>query len=363
MQETIRKLFMAATIFAAVLITIAAVYRPLLPSGLGADFRVFWTAARVPARDVYNVETLTAVQNLPAEEAKPRPFISPPSLLVPLAPFGALDFWPAFALWTLLAIAALFLAARRILDPPALLLLALAPAVHFALGPGQVTLFVGAAMLGAMALLPRRPLAAGALLAIAALIKPQAVMLVPIALAAGAHWRALASAGLTGTAAGLACLAVQGPQLWRDWLSALAGFPDLLQRLGYLDRSLSPYATALDLGLTGPAVTIVVVAGVILGIAICWRVFRATENPALRAGAVSCAYLLCTPYAMVYEAAMLVPAAAYMLSSRETGPAVRFAAWLGICLPFVAPALPVFAAALMFAAAPRPAQAPEVAGA
>ena len=363
MQEAVRKFFLAATISAAVLITIAAVYRPLLPSGLGADFRVFWTAARVPARDVYNVEALTAVQNLPAEEAKPRPFISPPSLLVPLAPFGALDFWPAFALWTLIAIAALFLAARRILDPPALLLLALAPATHFALGPGQVTLFVGAAVLGAMTLLPRRPLVAGMLLAVAALIKPQAVMLVPVALAAGAHWRALAAAGLTGAAAGLACLAVQGPQLWRDWLAALAGFPDLLQRLGYLDRSLSPYSTALDLGLTGPAVTIVVIAGVVLGIATCWWVFRVTENPALRAGALGCAYLLCTPYAMVYEAAMIVPAAAYLLSSREAGPAVRFGAWLGICLPFVAPALPVFAAALMIAARPRLAASPIEAGA
>ena len=363
MQATVRKLFLAATIFAAVLITIAAVYRPLIPSGIGADFRVFWTAARVPARDVYNVDALTAVQNLPVDEAKPRPFISPPSLIPALAPFGALEFWPAFALWTSLAIAAQFLAARRILDPPALLLLALAPATHFTLGPGQVTLFVGAAVLAAMAVLPRRPVMAGVLLAAAALIKPQAVMLVPVALAAAGNWRALASSAITGAAAGLACLAIQGPQLWRDWLSALAGFPDLLQRLGYLERSLSPYATALDFGLSGPAVAAVVAAGIVLGVITCWRVFRATEDPALRAGALGCAYLLCTPYAMVYEAAMIVPAAAYLLASREASPIVRAGAWLAICLPFVAVALPWFAAALMMSAGARPVQTPVEAGA
>ena len=269
MQATVRKLFLVATIFAAVLLTIATVYRPLVPSGIGADFKVFWAASRVPAGDVYSVETVTAEQNLPVEEAKPRPFISPPSLLVALAPFGALGFWPAFALWTSLAIAAQYLAARRILDPPALLVLALAPATHFTLGPGQVTLFVGAAVLAAMAMLPQRPVMAGVLLAVAALIKPQAVILVPIALAAGGHWRALAWSGITGAAAGLACLAIQGPQLWRDWLSALAGFPDLLRRLGYLERSLSPYATALDFGLTGSAVIAVVVAGIVLGLVTC----------------------------------------------------------------------------------------------
>ena len=357
MQDWVRKAFLAATIFAAVLITMTAVYRPLVPGGIGADFRVFWTAARVPARDVYNVDALTAAQALPADEAKPRPYISPPSLLVPLAPLGALAFWPAFALWTSLAVAAQFLAARRILDPPALLLLALAPATHFTLGPGQVTLFVGAAVLAAMAALPARPVMAGVLLAAAALIKPQAVMLVPIALAACGNWRALASAGLAGAAAGLACLAVQGPQLWRDWLTALAGFPDLLQRLGYLPRSLTPYATALDLGLSGPAVTLVVVAGIVLGIVTCWRVFRATGNAALRAGALGCAYLLCTPYAMVYEAAMIVPAAAFLLASRDASPPLRASAWLAICLPFVAPALPFFAAALMLAAGARPTEA------
>jgi hypothetical protein len=362
-QAAVRKLFLAATIFVAALITVAVVYRPLLPGGIGADFKVFWTAARVPARDVYSVEALTAVQNLPVEEAKPRPFISPPSLLVLLAPFGALGFWPAFALWTSLALAAQFLAARRILDPPALLLLALAPATHFALGPGQVTLFVGAAVLAAMTMLPRRPSMAGVLLAAAALIKPQAVMLVPIALAAGGNWRALASCAITGAAAGLACLAMQGPQLWRDWLAALAGFPDLLRDLGYLGRSLSPYATALDFGLTGSAVTVVVVAGIALGMVTCWRVFRATDNPALRAGALGCSYLLCTPYAMVYEAAMIVPAAAYLLASRDASPMVRGSAWLAICLPFLAAALPFFAVALMIAAGSRPAQAPIEAGA
>jgi hypothetical protein len=355
-QAAIRKFFLAATIFAAVLITLAAVYRPLVPSGIGADFRVFWTAARVPAAGVYNVEALTAAQSLPIEEAKPRPFISPPSLLALLAPFGALGFWPAFALWTALALAALGLAARRILDPPALLLLALAPATHFALGPGQVTLVVVAAVLAAMSMLDRRPALAGVLLALAALIKPQAVMLLPIALAAGGNWRALASAAISGGGAGLACLAVQGPRLWLDWLSALAAFPDLLGRLGYLNRSLSPYSTALDFGLTGYFVAFVVVAGIILGVVTCWRVFRATENPALRAGALGCGYLLCSPYAMVYEAAMIVPAAAFLLASREASPLVRGGAWLAICLPFVAPALPVFAAALMLSARAEPSQ-------
>ena len=58
-----------------------------------------------------------------------------------------------------------------------------------------------------------------------------------------------------------------------------------------------------------------------------WMVFRSTDDPARRVAALLGGGLFVTPYAMHYDAALLAPAAALMLSER-TRPAAWIAAFV-----------------------------------
>ena len=349
----LRLLLIAAAIFGAVRIDIGAVYIARAEgSSFATDFKVFWTAGRVPDRVVYDAQHLTAAQEPLTGKVGVRPFVSPPSLLALLKPLGAIPFWPSFALWTLASLGLLIAAGRR-LGGTALLFLLIAPALHFGITTGQVTTMVCAALLAGMSLLPSRPIAAGLLFAAAALLKPQTMVLLPLALAAGGHWRALIAAAVAGAAAGLACLLLQGPALWSAWLTAMAQFPELIREHHYLERGISPASLAAKLGLTGAAAALLKIAAGALGIAACWQTFRRSADPALRSGALVCGYLLCTPYAMIYEALALAPAAAAMLAARDTAPANRLAALFAICLPVPA-VIMIFAAALLHSAGRTP---------
>src|ERR1700744_2183526 len=74
-----------------------------------------------------------------------------------------------------------------------------APAAYVNAMSGQNGAFTAALMGGGILLLEKRPLMAGTLLG-ALCIKPHLALLVPIALAAGGHWRAFFAAGLTALA-------------------------------------------------------------------------------------------------------------------------------------------------------------------
>lgn len=344
-----RLLLIALAFVGSVRIAIDAVYLPRSEgSSFASDFKVFWTAARVAPEIVYDADAITKAQRPLIGETGPRPFVSPPSLLAVLKPLGALPFWTAFAVWSLLAVGALALAGRKLGAVPLLFLLA-APALHFGLTTGQVTPFVTAALLAGLALLPTRPTTAALLFAAAALLKPQTLVLLPFALAASGHWRVLAITIAAGAAGGLACLLVQGPALWTAWLTAMAEFPALLRDHHYLERGISPASLAARLELGAVPTNTLIAAAAALGIAACLYTFRRIGDPATRGAALVCGYLLCTPYAMIYEALALVPAAAMMLVSRDAPLAQRLVALFVICLP-IPSVIVIFAAALLWMA-------------
>ena len=126
---------------------------------------------------------VTAAQMSLRPPVGPLPFPYPPSALPLMAPFGLLPFWPAFWAWTILSTAAFWTAARRITSSP--LIVFIMPQMVLAIVLGQTTLWIGALMIWGVLLLPARPLLAGALFGIAAAIKPQFAIMVPVAVIAG----------------------------------------------------------------------------------------------------------------------------------------------------------------------------------
>jgi len=251
---------------------------------------VFWTAAGHAAApyDPAIIERLQAAYHIDGAV----PFVYPPTFLLLAWPFAQLPLAIAYPLWTGLSAAAFFYAAAHVVRPNwATIGLFVAPPVVLAIAPGQTSLLVGAAMIGGWLSLKQRPVLAGVLFAVAACIKPQAMILAPILMRG--HWRAMRWSLIAGLGLVVASFAF-GTGLWLQWPRALAEFTHVAPGTNRINPS------AL---VSGPWLAAVLAP---LGVYI-----------AVRSRDLACLILgsLClTPYAHQYDLAPLAPVAAAWLS-------------------------------------------------
>jgi hypothetical protein len=277
----------------------------------GADYSCVWAGAKAalsePSR-IYDFAHVSALQGWPLGPGRIRPYVYPPSALLIFAPFALPSYWLSFGLWVA-ATGALFLwAARRMGAPWPLVLLA--PPVLLTAFCGQLAFLVGGLVLAALSL-RHRPVLAGVLLGVAASVKPQFLVLVPIALVAEARWRTLFAAGVTGVTLFVLSSLVWGPERWLEWLGALARFRALIfGDRGLTEDAITPYAALVSIGLDGRWAFLLAPASV----ALVWFGFRRTQDVADRSLMLFGATLLVTPYAMNYELALFAPALAVRLS-------------------------------------------------
>ena len=206
------------------------------------DVRLTYVAAQAGLRygwaAIYDEATLRSLSAaFPASERLIDPvytYVNPPLLAWLFAPLTAFPEPVAYALWTVISLAAL-VAAWRIAAPYqglgrlALLLLPIALwPVLLVFYFGQPNMLVLALLVGAWWLIKRdRPYAAGAVLAVATFLKPQDVALVPIVLLVSGRYRPVA-----GWLAGCAVLglltvaALQGAGLTSWWQALQRGQGD-----------------------------------------------------------------------------------------------------------------------------------------
>ena len=316
------------------------------PAGIGgSDFSCFWAGAKVALHDphrLYDFAYVTQQQGWPFGHQKLRPFIYPPSSLPLFMPFTLAPYWVDYALWVI-STGLLFLWGGLKARAPWWFML-LSPVV-FAILCGQTTLLIGGLVVGGLALLAPRPLVAGLLFGIAAAVKPQIVVLVPIALIAEGRWRTLLAAGATVGGLAGASAAIWGLAPWLDWLAALPRFQGVIANdLNLVKSAVTPFAVLQLLGVDGRwALVLAPLAPVAV-----WMVFRRTSDVADRSIAIFASTLLVSPYAMNYEAALLAPAAATYLMrvADRRWPAYVVAAAIcvqlgvGVFSPLAAAALP-----------------------
>ncbi len=294
----------------------------------GVDFLPLWTAGRMAWSDVGHVYDFAAVSRaqdwLLPHLRWMRPYAYPPTALLLLAPFGAMPFWTALTLW-LIASLGLFVAAclRLVRQQRGLVatLAILSPAVMLAVYCGQTALIAAALMVLAVSDLRGRPRRAGLWFALAAALKPQALLLAPVALVASGAFETLAAAAVIGVALGIASVACFGLQRWVEWLSILGPFQTVVETTpGLLAHAISSGGVAFLLGLTGLAGLAWRAAFGLFGLGLVWRTFRKTDDTAVRLAALTAGSLLATPYAMPYDAAILIPAALAIAVSRLSAP-------------------------------------------
>lgn len=244
----------------------------------------------------------------------------PPTFFFAVAPFAVLPFVPALLAWITAGIA-LFLAAVRLLLPrrETMIFAAAAPVVLLNAMAGQNGCLSAAIFAAGLALLERRPILSGALLACLT-FKPQFGLLIPIALAAGGYWRVFGAAAGATLALAAASLAVFGADAWVGFAGSIAvanrtilveagiGADKLQSLFGLLRAFGEDTATAW----TGQMILAVPVAGFVA-----W-LWRSPASFDIKAAALIAGAALVTPYVLIYDLVILVVPVAFLARSGLT---------------------------------------------
>lgn len=194
------------------------------------------------------------------------------------------------------------------------LLLALAyPAVFINLGHGHNGFLTAALFAAGLVQLDRRPWLAGALIACLA-YKPQFALLIPIALASGAYWRAFAAAAATVAALALAVTLAFGTEVWTAFLGSTE-----FTRTVVLEQGATGWHKIQSLfsvvRMWGGGVALAYAAQIALTVAVAaaliW-LWRSRVAFPLKAAALMIGTVLATPYSLDYDLMLLAPAIAFL---------------------------------------------------
>jgi len=283
------------------------------------DFNAYWSAARLAASGQAPFAYDPAA--LKAEEAKTTqpganggflPFMYPPVFLLLCLIWAPLPYLPALALFLVTTTAAFCASIRPILPKSWPLTIAAAyPAVLINAASTQNSCISGALFCGAMSLLATRPALAGALLGLFA-FKPQLALCLPVALAFGGRWRALAAAGITAAALSLATCLVFGTGVWAAFLQSSSITRSVLNASHIWTEGNSVYSAArmLHAG-EGLGLAIQAVAATLALSCVAWVCSRRPGAGPEMAVSVACAFL-CTPYVMDYDLVSLAAPMAWL---------------------------------------------------
>ena len=301
------------------------------------DFLEFWGAARLALSGnpsaAYDNAALHAVQSAAAtfgSRSAELPFPYPPAYLLLLLPFAVLSFPVAMVAWSLSTFAFYLFAARR-LFPRSGWLAAAFPAVFANAAIGQNGFLTAGLFMSGLSLLSLFPFAAGLVLG-CLVIKPQLAMLLPVALIAGRHWRAIGGAAVSATAVMVVGLLLFGGASTVAWLDQA---PLIVRVTGEglmgWSKLASIYAAAREMGIpAGAAIALHTFVAAIAAAAV-WRIWRSPGDEGARVAILAAGSMLISPYLFFYDGLLLVPAFFYLAQVNERA-GVLIALW---CVPLL----------------------------
>lgn len=309
----------------------------------GVDFAGLWAGGKAALTNIsrlYDFRYVSELQNWPLGVGRLRPYAYPPSALFFFTPF-ALGAWSfTYAIFTGLTGAFFAWAGFKAGAPKWFVLI---PWVAFAAFCGQVTFLLGGLVMLALVLNDERPVLAGVLFGMAAAIKPQLLMLLPLALIAEARWRTIVATGVTGLGLCAVSIAIWGLDPWFEWLAALPRFEALVSHARLLvANAITPYSALIYWRHTGAwALELALVPTAALWV---FMTFRKPSDMADRIIALFGGAFLISPYAMNYELALFAPAtASYLARTKDRR-------WLAYVVASIAQVWVVHPAFINFAA-------------
>jgi hypothetical protein len=338
----------------------------LLANGqpLFGDFIAYWSAGRAAlegrAADVHDWDVIRFYHQLAIPGiAVLAPWHSPPTALL-MASVLALMPYPAAALVFLAATGTLYLyAARKLLpDRRAMIFAATLPAALFHLGSVQTGLFIAGLSGLAIYYLDRRPIAAGAMIALLA-VKPHLAVLWPVMLALSGRWRAFAAATIGVVVFAATAGIAFGFETYERFLRALSAAQSFVsEQLVSTPAYASLFANLVDLGAPREIAFALHAVSAVAAAALALWLFRSGKLDV--SGAALCAAtLLTSPYLFFYDFTLLAVGAALLGAPRDrfelTSLALAWAAGLSLPLGYLQPLplCPLSAWLVLLAAARR----------
>ncbi|MFI5354892.1 MAG: glycosyltransferase family 87 protein [Desulfobaccales bacterium] len=204
---------------------------------------------------------------------------------------------------------------------------------------GQNGFISGILLGGGLLLLDRLPILAGCLFGLLC-YKPPLAALVLVALMFGRYWETLIATLVTLLAASLSSIMVFGYQVWVAYFQ-VQSIPMQLLEMGAANWSIMPtcFATMLSAG-SGVKTAYLVQGAVMLAVlaAVAWA-WRQRLSLANRGAVLVLGTLLFTPYAFVYDLALLaLPLGWLWEEGRQRGrwPGELLLLWFGWLMPYAA---------------------------
>ena len=301
---------------------------------VATDFLRLWTASYAllngEVHAIYEPGAFFALEQALTQPATPDfyPWNYPPSSLLIIYPLALLPYLPSLAAWLALGLAGYLAALWRIFPRPLTLWVGLAfPAVFWPVTHGQTSFLTTSLFCWGLLQLPRRPVLAGIFFG-ALTFKPHLGLLLPVALVAGGHWRAIAVAALTAILSGAAAIVLFGNGVWADFLASTADTRSMLEsgmNFGHYYKMQSVFAAARLLGspmlvaYSLQALAALAAAAAVAGI---WR--RPTGDPDLKNAALMAATPLSTAFIFDYDLMLLAPPIAWLARRGLTDAALPY---------------------------------------
>lgn len=309
---------------------------------VGRDFMNFWMYGKAASLERpglwYDVPAYHEVQRAWLGADYQGTNLSYPPSVIPFAwPFAQLPYLAALALWSALGMAILAGVLRtRGFGQRLIAIVFLSPAVIFCLISGQSSLITAAMTIGALAVLDRRPVLAGALIGLLTL-KPQLGLLYPLMLAASGRWRVFGVAAATSLAIVALTAALYGPEVWIDFVKL--GLPVQSHVLADPELIATPFYVTVFMNIRGLDAPYWVAMSAQLAVslpaaAIVWRAFskRRDADPQMLGALFLACSVAATPYMLAYDSLPLAIAAMALLASGRldgVGPRLALAVfWL-----------------------------------
>jgi arabinofuranan 3-O-arabinosyltransferase len=308
--STVARSFIAAAAFVYVFDLLRQTHDHLTDGGgrtFGDDFINYWSGAFLAqhgrAAEVYDFGAFHAFeQSVTGPGTGFYHYSYPPVLLALTAPLALVPYVPALFVWLATSWYAFYRALALAMPGGALLLALAAPAVLVNAISGQNGAWTAALFCGGLGLLARRPVAAGVLFGLM-IYKPQIGLLLPVALIAGRHWRAFASAALTAAALLALSVLLFGLDVWMVYVRNLAFLRQAILEdgTGVWNRFVSVFVAARSAGVSIELSYVAqAVAGLIacVAVAVVWR--RAAPD-AIKYAVLVLGTCLATPYLQDYD--------------------------------------------------------------
>jgi hypothetical protein len=324
--------------------------RPLFPRDgttlvVGRDFLNFWMygrAAQLPAPgqwydpQLYN-GMLTALLGggYPGQN-----WSYPPTMMLVMAPFGALGYLPALALWSALGLAIFATVIWRYIgDRRATAAALCSPAAVFGLISGQLAFVSTAMLVAAFTWLDRRPIPSGILIGLLT-VKPHLGILLPIMLAASRRWKVFLVASVTAVAFAGVSIALFGIVPWINYVEmGLAVQNAVLADAGNIATPFYPtlFMNLRGIGIGyGPAMTAQIALALAAAASVVWAFRnRADADPRILMALFFACSVAALPYMLVYDTLPLCVAAMALLANGTLDSRGRLLARLVFWLPLL----------------------------